>query len=587
MKLKPALNSAALKQFFADHGEKFGFVVALLLTGYAILCALEIEPYAKTAKELQADVEKARQNLNTSEKRLNLDEAKIKLPPIDYVTLIDQELIQKLNPARFNGIEWNRPLFETKQRRNEPTYLAVRDLRVEFHYAAVSEKVGGTDARPVGEEWIAVTGLIPLEDQTAAYYRAFQSALDQVTNAVPAYHNFEIRRAEVTDPNAKIDWNAIEPLKQDVAVAAEMAKWAGPGPEIPAAQFTLPVLTQPLPPLVGAEKTQYRDYTGWSTHPGLEASNVPAVAEGGGPGAGGVLGAPIAAPPQPQLAQSPNQNKEDKGPRPKNLLFRFLDFDVHQGKQYCYQVRLILKNPNYKLDPAHLEKPELGEGDIRTAPWSAPSPVVGIPYLDWFFAAGMKGSGVGGDNEPEISMGYKQWYPELGAVVRAKFTEILRGASLTGAGVQAEYPPPGGEGTATATATFPSGPMLIDFSWERTEARLGGPPNDRKVNRPAEALVLNSRGELIICAQTMDQVQWDDITAVGVGGVGPRGGSGIGAGGSPLGGAAAPAATNPIAAPTAPALQPTATQPPTTQPAAATPTATPSGSGPKLQLKLN
>jgi hypothetical protein len=204
--------------------------------------------------------------------------------------------------------------------------------------------------------------------------------------------------------------------------------------------------------------------------------------------------------------------------------------------------------------------------------------------LDWFFAGGLKGNGVGGDNEPEITMGYKQWYPDLGAVVRAKFTEILRGASLTGAGIQVEFPPPGGDGVANQAASFQAGPLLIDFGWERTELRLGGPPNDRKVNRPSEALVLNSRGELIICSQTMDQLQWDDLTAVGVGGAGPRGGSGIGAS-DPLGAAAIPAAVVPAGVPAVATPTPTGT--PTATPSATAPAATPSSTGPKLQLKLN
>lgn len=577
MKLKSGMNSAAMKQFFAAHGEKIGFFVMLLVTGYVVMCAVAVEPYTKTAKELQTAVNTARQNLNTSEKRLNLDEAKIKLPPIDFGPLIDQELIQKLNPVRFACIEWNRPLFETKQRRLEPTYLAVRDLRVEFHYAAVNFKGADNAPRPFGEEWISVTGLIPFEDQTAEYYRAFQSALDQMTNATPAYHNFEIKRAEVTDPTAAIDWNKIEPLKNDVAVTAEMAKWAGAGPVIPAQEYHVPALTEPLPPLSNGDKNNGAEYAGWTSHPGLIAPAAPAVADGAG--AGGVLGAPVAVP--PAMAQAP-QNNETKASRPKNLLFRFLDFDLQPGKQYRYQVRLVLKNPNFQLDPAHLEKPELGEGDLRVAPWSAASPAVSVPFLDWFFAGGMKGSGVGGDNEPEISMGYKQWYPDFGAVVRAKFTEILRGASLTGAGIEVEFPTPGADGVSKQAATFSAGPLLLDFAWERIENRLSGPAspttigtNDRRVNRPAEALVLNARGELIICTQTMDQLQWDDLTSVGVGGAGPRGGSGIGAA--------------PLAAPLAPAMQPVA-PPVVTSPAATpsvTPSATPSGTPAKLQLKLD
>jgi hypothetical protein len=61
---------------------------------------------------------------------------------------------------------------------------------------------------------------------------------------------------------------------------------------------------------------------------------------------------------------------------------------------------------------------------------------------------------------------------------------------------------------AEANQPFDSGAMLLDFSWERPEAKLHG-PSERPilVNRPAEALLINPRGELLIRLQLMDSAR--------------------------------------------------------------------------------
>ena len=544
MKVKAGLNSAALKEFFVKHGEKLGLFVAVVLTAYVVMSAYELQPYTKTPKQLQSDVDAARNNLNSSDRRLNLAEAGIVMPSKDegFLDKVKRELLTKLNPADFNGMEWNRPLFETKQRRVEPAYLAVRDLRVEFRYASID--VRGGEGAKLGDEWITVTGLVPFEEQTAAYYTAFRNALDQTTYATPDYELFEIRRAIVKtlDPNEAVEWDKLTPIDLKTAWKDVQATWAGLGEEVAAKEATDPELTEPLPPLTN------KDFGLWAVHPNLQAAPQDAVGDTEGAGLGGpVLGVPIA----PQgLAQNPNPNSSEK-PRPKNLLLRFLDFDIEPGKNYRYEVRLIMKNPNFQLDPAFLEKPELGEGPTRLAPWSQPSPPVNVPHLEWYFAGPAKSSG--GDNEPEVTAGVKKWSPGAASVVMTKFAEIMRGAPLESAGA-----------------------ILLDFAWEKTENRLSG-PGDRRVSRPVETLIINPRGELVINSQTMDQRLWDDALAVGVAGL------------SVIGGDPRVVSNGVGAAIPAPAAVPSV--PPAVGPApgvvAPVPTATPTGTAPKLQLKLN
>jgi hypothetical protein len=63
----------------------------------------------------------------------------------------------------------------------------------------------------------------------------------------------------------------------------------------------------------------------------------------------------------------------------KYQLFRFFDFTVEPGKQYVYRVQLVLWNPNYRLDPQYLERPELSEQPWLETQWSDPTEPVLVP----------------------------------------------------------------------------------------------------------------------------------------------------------------------------------------------------------------
>jgi hypothetical protein len=63
----------------------------------------------------------------------------------------------------------------------------------------------------------------------------------------------------------------------------------------------------------------------------------------------------------------------------KHQLFRFFDFTVEPGKQYVYRVQLVLFNPNYRLDPQYLERPELSEQPWLETQWSDATEPVLVP----------------------------------------------------------------------------------------------------------------------------------------------------------------------------------------------------------------
>ena len=56
-----------------------------------------------------------------------------------------------------------------------------------------------------------------------------------------------------------------------------------------------------------------------------------------------------------------------------HYLFRYFDFDIEDEKSYVYRVRLILKNPNFNLDPKYLENEETNQVKELYSDFSAPS----------------------------------------------------------------------------------------------------------------------------------------------------------------------------------------------------------------------
>ncbi len=280
--------------------------------------------------------------------------------------------------------------------------------------------------------WACVVAKVPIREQLKLYQDAFEKARDyDEARDFPHYMGYIVDRAEVL-PGQPLDWKraplydgqrqnvvAGKPLGQvvnseSVAALSTAAQqfWAGMPPDVVDPHFIDPLLTLPLPPLVG------RDWGTNATHPDIpllgpdtpafdeelkpatdQAPVQPAKTgedEGFGssfqlqPGPGGPG---FAMPPRPSGNmptmppgyRNPGFGREGAGPgfvpggryrgpegRPSFggpgggpgqrtglakgldfLLLRFFDYTVEPGKKYKYRVKLVLADPNYGM-PANV-----------------------------------------------------------------------------------------------------------------------------------------------------------------------------------------------------------------------------------------
>lgn len=279
--------------------------------------------------------------------------------------------------------------------------------------------------------WACVVAKVPIREQLKLYQDAFEKARGYDENRdFPHYLGYVVERAEVL-PDQPLDWKRV-PLydgqRQSVTAGKPIAQvvnsdsvtalsnaaqqfWAGMAPEVVDPHFTDPILTLPLPPLVG------RDWGADATHPDIPVlgPNTPSFEEE-------VKAAPEQAPAQPaktgedegfgsstQLQQGPGgpgfamparpgmvpgggfrpPGREGPGGpgfapggvgrfrggpegRPSFvapgggpgqrtglakgldfLLLRFFDYTVEPGKKYKYRVKLVLADPNIGM-PANV-----------------------------------------------------------------------------------------------------------------------------------------------------------------------------------------------------------------------------------------
>ena len=529
MKAKVNFDSTRMKQFFVDHGEKLGLGALTVAAGLIVSAGLKVKgydeaPHNRTPELLKQDVNAARQNLQTSDRRMNLPQAGVRPPDEDFITTIDKRLLQPIQGAKFGGIEWNRPLFDTKQRRTEPVYLAAEELRTSFHYGAIT--FGGAGGNPPpgaslagagqnpgaggsvrGEEWICVTAVVPIEAQAAAHRKAFQNALDPNRNAVPIYRTYALQRAELAPGQTPetANWDAAKTFDLAGERDAVVTSWSKLGNEVADATFVKAPLTQPVPPVADPIIGE------WAAHlPQVPLATVDAAAAVAAPGAL-----------QPLRPQQPGQPAAPQT-LPKYYLFRFFDFDVAPTKQYCYRLKLVLENPNFGLDLAHLEKPDLAQGETRETPWSKTSTAVRVPILEWLMAGAV--GPLNGDSEPDGNVAVKTWVQNFGAESFYEFEAKFRGAMLNNPVAEVHHRVPGTGSSSKQPHNLQTGALLADFAFERGDARFKT-ADGRPINRPAEMLLLTAGGELQIHSQLMDWTQWEEFKRLVAGGaVAPAGG---------------------------------------------------------------
>lgn len=286
-----------------------------------------------------------------------------------------------------------------------------------------------------GQQWVCITGLVPFKEQLKKYTAEFEKAeyVDPALDA-PDYAGYLVERAEVPEGEsgdaAKLKWTA---LQVQAAISVANKDWAIMAPEVVDPNLTHPNLTFPLGPQLGrnwdkdvahpkipvidplqraagvadpaqraaavAEETPTNDLEAFGKRdrsaagPGGEGVQQRGPIRGGvmneggrgyggraayggmQGGEGGRRGIPGRNPMQGAAGYGA-QGEVDT--TPENLLFRFFDFTVQEGRRYRYRVRLALWNPNKDVRAKYLVDAKLATETVRLSDWSQPSPVISV-----------------------------------------------------------------------------------------------------------------------------------------------------------------------------------------------------------------
>jgi len=397
-----------------------------------------------------------------------------------------------------------------------------------------------------GWHWIVLTGLVPITEQEEAFRQAFEEAQYRNSQSdMPDYIYYRVERVEVKslDQPAEPEWERLH-IRNAMSVIDD--RWPQLAQEVVDQEFVHDVLTFPLGPLVGREwgaevahepeiPVMVRGRDQWmegqartaddkdqdksskddgpvednpelydkktSRRPGRapEAEGVPGRFPRRGTGRpfrgemgemdeGGLAG--------------PGMGRLGKEPTPF-LLFRFFDFNVEPAKKYRYRVRLLLRNPNYKVEPRYLVEPELAEKQWIESEWSEPTDVITVGRDDRLLAVSVKSSLLA-TVEPYakitvIHQDEKTGLEPFKVVERALVGQILNYSDKE---VSVSLPS-GNAQTVIDTVSYKTDSVLLDVR--------GGnslPGGDRSTTEPGEMLVLEPDGNLVIRSELADLVAY-------------------------------------------------------------------------------
>lgn len=292
------------------------------------------------------------------------------------------------------AVPWDPPLFMQRPKRSAPRLLAMESLRGKGGRDAVIPAMsGGYSSAGVsqGLRWIVLTGLLPFEKQAEAYRTAYRNAQDwNATRDCPRYATYRIRRAEVSRNSANL-----EQRWQELNLARAFPK-----------SRTFLTEACPVPPQYTPDGSSYGGYGGYSGSYDQDYGEM-----GSGSYRGYSSGPPSSDEVNrvfPWISPVPRRHKPDWGaelchlpeiplyensppararrteneapPMPSYRLFRFFDFDVKSGGEYRYQVKLLLHNPNYRLEARLLTDKKLAEQPYLETEWCEASAGICVPY---------------------------------------------------------------------------------------------------------------------------------------------------------------------------------------------------------------
>lgn len=484
-------DSARMKQFFAAHAEKLGFVAFAIIFVWFCYSAYQTRGYDKSPTDL-ANLATSARNM-VANQQWNPAEWQIKIPNPPYVKQV--ELAMRPVGEKPFGLAtlFDNPIRENKVRRDEPKYLAVRELRASFGFGAVKPKKD----QPLGKQWAVITGLIPVGEQATEYQKLFDNAWFVDANLdTPQWVDFQVERATVKSAaGGHEQW---EPVDVHQAINKEFEQFAQERPEVIQKKFQERSMADPVPPLIGREPDENM------AHPPEIPFEIQAKDKEQPKPVENVTDPtvnPLLAsnePLRPIIVVKPNeQGQPTTVEQIPYRLFRFFDYTVENDRMYRYRVKLVLKNPNRGVARRFLKKPELAEGDRRETGWSDPSTVASVPPDSRELAGDVKPPT--GLNESKANVLVIKWEPPKAVEVPHEFT-LLRGALINFPDTEATIPTPGQpDHTSQGKISFETNTLLVDM--------IGGDPiqvGKSRIKTPSVMLFMDPHGQMALHSHVAD-----------------------------------------------------------------------------------
>jgi hypothetical protein len=509
MKLKISFDKTKLKGFFILHGEKLALGLFSLVFVWMCYSAYQTRGYDKTPQDMRTRMESTRSEVVSQP--FDPEKEGITLPNPPYVEQ-SKHAMQPVNALLYGWVEpYNKGLYENRVRRDEPKYLPARELQLAADYGAVRLKKQGY----TGKRWVVVTALVPFGEQLAAYSEKFKNALTTDPNLdTPRYARFEIERAEVASANpdkASLKWT---PIDVKAALIEDFKALAPDRPHVIDKKFGDPVLSRPVPPLLGKQPNESMAHAPEIPF-ALQTSDRDAEKKNDKPpeddidpfksqGEGNAF--------RPVVIGVPAAGEQAAAEVVPFRLFRFFDFSVESSRSYVYRVKLVLNNPNKGVVRRHLKDPKLADGDTRDCPWSEASPVAVIPH-DYRMLAGDVKAPVGA-KEAQAKLLVIKWEAPKGVEVAHEFgaekgQELVRGTLLDFADVDASIPNPASAETTPGKVSFTTSTLLLDMAGGELLQldKLGGNTAAR-IRLPSEMVFMGASGEIFTRSAVADYPEY-------------------------------------------------------------------------------
>ena len=299
----------------------------------------------------------------------------------------------------------------------------------------------GTAGKIQGRNWIVVTGLVPVGEQLRIFNEKFSRAqFTDVDRDFPVYVSFEIERGVVGEDGQVQNWEplnleeiyedevdqwngyGVDPVSEDHIAPpfGALPELAMPCPPMLNKAFRDEVAYLPEIPLMDTEQIdeqatllkeqkkqedevkeqQKRDFSLSRAQSQYEFGGGAAAGARQNRRAGGMMGgmvSDLSDPDNPGMSvtsgsgmtgrplgrrgigfNGPQQVRKLKKAEESFYLFRFFDFNAEPGVTYQYRVKLLLFNPNWKLDTNLVEDPTTVDQMTVQSAFSEPSNSVAL-----------------------------------------------------------------------------------------------------------------------------------------------------------------------------------------------------------------